>query len=38
MSQYYKSNRQLGLYETKTEKAFKISRLKIDSNKFSQYL
>jgi len=30
MSNYYKPNRQLGLYETKTEKAFKISRSKID--------
>ena len=30
MSNYYNPNRQLGLYETKTEKAFKISRSKID--------
>lgn len=30
MSEFYKSNKQLGLYENKTGKAFKISRSKID--------
>jgi len=30
MSEFYKSNKQLGLYENKTGKAFKMSRSKID--------